>query len=308
VSVDGMLEPLDPGGLDQVLTELARRRWTGALRFAGQTPASLFFEAGRLYFAVSEGQALTAKELTAAGIDHTMWREAGRRPGARGNFAEELLDLGCDRSAVEQFVDSRLAACIAALRVTPVDGFTRSNGRHGFGTAVAFDVDRYLIAWSARFADDTLVSLDRDIATPVTLDAPTWNALAGLVAPMRFAELAAILGADGADRTVSTLERLGLVSIVSSHTTGGAPGEGTADTAPSFEGTHEAPGTSHGRPLPSSPFANDDADDEYEDYVPERVGRQTYAAIASMRANRAEPPPQEKAHALRRLIEAVRGL
>ena len=169
MSADGFLEPIGPGGLDQVLADVARRRWTGSLRFVGPRPASLFFDDGRLYFAVSESQALTAKELASAGIDHTLWQEAGRRPGAKGKFAEELIDLGCDRTAVERFVDSRLAACIVSLRVDAVDGFTRSNGRHGFGTAVAFAVDRYLIKPPARFSDDTLVSLIRDVAASVTL-------------------------------------------------------------------------------------------------------------------------------------------
>jgi hypothetical protein len=197
--------------------------------------------------------------------------------------------------------------------VEPVEGFIRSNGRHGFGTAVAFEVDRYLIEPPARIPDDTLVSLIRDVTAPVTIDAATWNALAGMVAPMRFAELADALGADTATRTVATFDRLGLVSIVSPHAPGEVPEESVAEVQPSTRSPHEA--TAHGRPIPSSPFDNDaetaakDAtDDDYEEYVPERVGRQTYAAIASMRANRAEPPPQEKAHALRRLIEAVRGL
>ncbi|MGF1665486.1 MAG: hypothetical protein ACFCVC_04355 [Acidimicrobiia bacterium] len=309
---EGVLEPLGSGGLDQVLTDLARQCWTGSIRFAGPDPTSLFFDDGRLYFAVSGAQALTAQELATAGIDHRLWQEAGGRPGAKGKFAEELLDLGCDRRAVERFVDARLAASIATLRASAVDGYTRSSGRHGFGAAIAFEVERYLPEASARFADDTLISLDRDVTSPVTLDAATWNALAGLVAPMRFAELSDVLGASAATSTVGRLERLGVVSIVSSHTAGDEPDEPAKDAVVddlASSGTQgDRAGTSSDRPIPSNPFKPYDADDDYEEYVPERVGRQTYAAIASMRANRAEPPPQEKAHALRRLIEAVRGL
>jgi hypothetical protein len=312
VTPEGVLEPLDPAGLDEVLTQLARQHWTGSLRFDGHDQVALFFDDGRLYFAVAGTRALTAQELAAAGIDHRLWQAAGGRPGAKGRFAEELLDLGCDRAAVERFVDARLAGCIAALRAGSIDGYTRTSGRHGFGAAVSFGVDRYLTTTSARFADDTLVSLDRDIASPVTLDVDTWNALAGLVAPMRFAELSDVLGTATATRTVSRLEHLGVVSIVSSHTADetpchpaeDAPGEVAASATTTYHPA-EAPGE---RPIPSNPFDSYDADDDYEEYVPERVGRQTYAAIASMRANRAEPPPQEKAHALRRLIEAVRGL
>ncbi len=306
MSGDTAIEPLGPDGLDALLVELAGERWSGTVRFAGQSPASLFFEDGRLYFAVSDAQALTAKELAAAGIAHTLWQEAGGRPGAKGRFAEELMHLGCDRNAVERFVDARLAGCIAALRDGALDGYTRGNGRHGFGASVTFDVDRYLSERPPRFADDTLISLDRSMSSPVTIDATTWNALAGLVAPMRFAELSDVLGAAGAERAVSSLERLGLVSIVSSHTTGDAPSATTAEP-PSPARSNETPEPTPAHPIPSGMFA-DDTDDDYEEYVPERVGRQTYAAIASMRANRAEPPPQEKAHALRRLIEAVRGL
>jgi hypothetical protein len=73
------------------------------------------------------------------------------------------------------------------------------------------------------------------------LDAATWNALAGLVAPMRFAELADALGADTATRTVATFDRLGLVSIVSPHAPGEVPEESVAEVQPSTRSPHERP-------------------------------------------------------------------
>jgi hypothetical protein len=287
--------------LRELFEQLDTGAATGSLRLAGpETTGTLFFDSGRIYFAVIEGRALTPAELRAAGIDHVMWQQAGSRPGAKGRFAEELMALGCPRDAIERFVFSRVTALLDLLTDAAHVEATSGSGRHGFGTAISIPAGRFFEP-TAGFPEEMLVSLSRCHGSEVTLDASIWNGIASLFAPMRFAELAESLGASAASALVHSLETRGLVDLVD----GSAPtGDGAdVDVEAEAETGEVVPDTSSPGGLFDRP-----EDDEYEEYVPERVGRQAYAAIASMRASAAEAPPQEKAHALRRLIEAVRGL
>lgn len=288
---------LSPGQVDVLLRELAAERVTGAVRFSGSASGTLFLDHGLIYFAAIDGRPLTAVELANAGIEHRMWQEAGSRPGARGHFADELISLGCSVQAIESFVDERVTELVSTLRTEGAATVERTTARHGFGATVCLDPMRYVRA-PVEAQPDTLISLDRISSPTVTIDRVAWNAIASLVAPFRYAELAAAV--DDPAHALASLEQAGVITTVQSAAHTGEP-----VPAPDEEPVVCDQGDSE---PPHELFP--DEDDDYEEYVPDRVGRQAYAAIASMRASArtAEPSHGEKTHALRRLIEAVRGL
>lgn len=296
--------PLSPGEVDQLLRELSTERVTGAVRFNGVASGTLFVDRGIIYFAAIDGRPLTAAELANAGIEHRMWQEAGSRPGARGHFADELMALGCPRHAIESFVDERIVELVSKIRTDGATSVDRTEARHGFGATVGLDPLRYVRSTVVP-QPDTLISLDRTSAATVTIDRVAWNAIAELVAPFRYAELAAAV--EHPSQVVAALEQAGLITTVRSDTDGRDP-DVDRPPAPEVGAVEPEPGVPTDSDLPRQLFPDDDEDSE--EYVPDRVGRQTYAAIASMRASAraAEPSHGEKTHALRRLIEAVRGL
>lgn len=308
---------LPADALKQLLTSVESESASGSVTFEGDVAGSMFFDSGRIYFAVLDGHPLTVDELTAAGIDQTMWQRAGEQPRARGQFAEELMALGCAKDAIERFILERISTCVKAIgeanRVTMV----RGTGRHGFGSIVSFDAGRFLPpvpSTSIQYTDEILVSLSRTDRRHLTLDGEIWNALITLIPPMRFAEVSKALGTTAAGDMLRALEGAGIVTLVSPPQAPNEPTNGTTDEPTNQQVSSEpavsvpGPADEPEPPITPNPFAWSDTEEEYEEYVPERVGRQAYAAMASMRASRAEPPPHERAHALRRLIEAVRGL
>jgi hypothetical protein len=296
--------PLSPGQIDQLLHELSAERVTGAVRFNGVASGTLFLDAGLIYFAAIDGRPLTAVELANAGIEHRTWQEAGGRPGARGHFADELMALGCPRHAIESFVHERVVELVSTIRTEGATSTDRTGARHGFGATVGLDPLRYVRSTVVP-QPDTLISLDRTSAATVTIDRIAWNAIAELVAPFRYAELAAAV--EHPAQVVAALEQAGLITTVRSDSDGRGLDVDHAPAAEvgSMESEPEAPTDSD---IPRQLFSGED--DDFEEYVPDRVGRQTYAAIASMRASAraAEPSHSEKTHALKRLIDAVRGL
>ncbi len=288
---------------------------TGSMKVEGTRTGSLFFESGRLYFASVEGVAMSGSELADAGIDRTLWQSASQQPDARLNFVDELIGIGCPREAVERFVRRRLETTIELLTLSagPVE---TSKGRHGFGTSVSFlpseivAIPRPSDPPLSRVDDDALVSLANvHPQAVITLDGEAWNALTVLLSPARFVELVEELGAERARHLVTSLDAHDLVTVVRPQDASDRWVEQDAaridDDTPSERSLIDEP------PAASTLFGERTAPEAQEDdeYVPDRVGRQAYAAMASMRASsRSEPPPQEKARALRRLIEAVRGL
>ena len=280
---------------------------TGSLRVGGANPASLFFDHGRLYFATVDGYPMSGSELADASIDRGLWQQASTRPGAKLHFVDELVAVGCHRSSIERFIRNRLETAIATigLHTGPVEV---GKGRHGFGAAVSFRPDEVVDLGSrGRLApianEDSLVSLATVSPTStITIDGASWNSLTRIFAPARYAELSLRLGLDATADLTADLSARGLLNVVESH----QPLDPfTQSSAPHNDQPASRP------PVKASLF--DDApafgfDDDNDEYVPDKVGRQAYAAMASMRASAAEPPPQEKARALRRLIEAVKGL
>lgn len=223
------------------------------------------------------------------------------------------MALGCPREAIERFIVDRITTCLKAIgeanRVTMV----RGTGRHGFGSSVSFEAGQFLAAVpspSSEYTDEILVSLSRTDRRHLTLDGEIWNALITLIPPMRFAEVSKALGSTAAGDMVRALEGAGIVTLVSPPQAASEPAaEPAAEQWSGSESVESLSGSADDSEPPGpNPFAWSDTEEEYEEYVPERVGRQAYAAMASMRASRVEPPPHERAHALRRLIEAVRGL
>lgn len=289
---------------------------TGSMKVEGSQTGSLFFESGRLYFASVEGVAMSGSELADAGIDRTLWQSASQQPDARLNFVDELMGIGCPRAAVERFVRRRLESTIELLTLSAGPVAT-SKGRHGFGTSVSF-LPSEIVAIPgpsdpplSRVDDDALVSLANvHPQAVVTLDGEAWNALTVLLSPARFVELVEALGGERARHLVTSLDAHDLVTVVrpqdaSDHRWAEEKAAPLDDDTPSERSLIDEP------PAASTLFAEQAAPEAQDDdeYVPDRVGRQAYAAMASMRASsRSEPPPQEKARALKRLIEAVRGL
>lgn len=285
---------------------------SGSLRVAGENPGALFFDQGRLYFATLDDTPMTGTELVDAGIDRGRWQMASTRPGARLRFVDELLAVGCDRSSIERFIVNRLTTAIdhIGLGSGPVQIGT---GRHGFGAAVSFrpdqvaQIDADVSLNRPAINEDSLVSLGTVAASSsVTIDGRTWNSLTQLLTPARYAEISQRLGLDDTAALTLDLSTRGLLNVVESH----QPADPWAETSVTV--AEEDPPTP--TPLKASLFDDrparvtiDDSDDS-DEYVPDKVGRQAYAAMASMRASAAEPPPQDKARALRRLIEAVKGL
>jgi hypothetical protein len=208
-------------------------------------------------------------------------------------------------------------------------------GRHGFGTAISFAPSEVLAleeTQPTRPADDGLISLTSVPGmSTVEIDTSTWNAIAALIPPARFIELVEQIGESRATAAVDDLQRRNLASVIDPGHGAGSWGDdhsndglddrdtGSIPTRSPDTQSHETHREAIHDPLPDGPpnrstvFDEDGSatrswSDDEEEYVPDQVGRQAYAAIASMRASRTDPPPQEKAHALRRLIEAVRGL
>ena len=282
---------------------------TGSLRIdTGDGGGALFFDRGRLYFGTIDGHALTTQELNDAGIDRSLWQAGAARPEARGNFVRELIALGCHRDAVARFVRNRLVLCLTTFAAAESGTFGPANGRHGFGTEVSFAPSELLpeLLVDLDIHADTLVSLKRTRDDEVTVDRDVWNTIVTMVTPQRFEELTKSVGATDTKHAIVSLEQRGLLTLIQSE----------SQPAERRRSEHQPP-TFAPKPVQSSPAdwgapephsAQDSTDTDDEEYVPDKVGRQTYATIASLRASRTEPPPQEKARALRRLIEAVRGL
>lgn len=288
---------------------------SGSLRAAGTNPGALFFERGRLYFATVDGKPMSGAELAEADIDRTLWQEASTRPGARLNFVEELIAVGCERASIERFVRRRIEMAVATIGLEsgPIQV---GKGRHGFGSEISFsprdvaDLGDETDATGDRRAtinEDSLVSLATVPAmSDVTVDGRTWNAITALLAPARYAEISQQIGLDSAAALTAELSARGLLTVIESH----QPPDPWIESAPSERSPEQPLGEP--RPVKASLFDEEPPaggfDDETDEYVPDRVGRQAYAAMASMRAAASEPAPQEKARALRRLIEAVKGL
>jgi hypothetical protein len=295
---------------------------TGSIRVEGSSSGSLFFDAGRLYFGMVDGSPMSGSELSTAGIDRGLWQEASTRQGARLNFVEELLAVGCDRLAIERFILNRLEMVIdrLGLQAGPV---RVARGRHGFGAAISFAPHRLVELGDETpiepIDDDSLISLASVAPTSsVTVDGETWNLLVGLFTPARFAEIGRELGRESALRLTSALSSRSLLTVIESHRPSDPwtmPRQGVDEGAPTAKPSlFDGPGTGSPtdvtieRDLGRSGAEYPAADEDNDEYVPDKVGRQAYAAMASMRASVAEPAPQDKARALRRLIDAVKGL
>lgn len=300
--------------LDEALRWVGSELPTGSLRVHGACPGSIFFDQGRLYFATVDNRPMSGADLADAGIDRTLWQRASTGADARLNFVTELLAAGCDRRAIERFVLHRLEKAIdeIGLESGPVE---IGRGRHGFGAAISFspaqlDCLAHHAAQEQRtLEDDALVSLVTvNPTTSVSLDGRTWNALAQLFSPARFAEIREVLGSETAATLTAALTTRSLIGVVEPHRSEDPwrPPPPTAVSPPRLPAAKPALFDDEPPAASIHAAAYDDEDDD--EYVPDRVGRQAYAAMASMRASVAEPPAPEKARALRRLIEAVKGL
>jgi hypothetical protein len=303
---------------------IGSERATGSIKVEGSSSGSLFFDSGRLYFGMVDGSPMSGLELSSAGIDRGLWQEASTRQGARLNFVEELLTVGCARPSIERFILNRLEMVIdrLGLHTGPV---RVARGRHGFGAAISFAPDRIVELGDPDpmehepLDDDSLISLAS--VTPgssVAVDGDTWNLLVGLFTPARYAEIARELGRESALKLTSALSSRSLLTVIESHGPSdpwAMPRQEVDERAPTAKPAlfdrpdHRSPTDDAIAPdLGPSRTEYPAADEDNDEYVPDKVGRQAYAAMASMRASVAEPAPQDKARALRRLIDAVKGL
>lgn len=310
---------------------------TGSLKVDASTGGTVFFDKGEIYYATVDDRPLRMAELEQAGITQSQWRQASQRPNAKVDFGAELLAIGVPRSRIEQFITSRIVEAVKGLAALETGTFEVLQGRHGFGLTFSVDVKEILEIVggereisSRQVADDDTIVFSRTATGNVVLNPVQWSVLASLVSSTDYATMQRLSDANSALSLIEHLEGLGLAKV-ESHTSPSvppspsswwAPGDDDIDTASTYENStwaDESLDTSVGsfkeivpnqgvsdQDLPQREHDTRKRDDAHLfDGLDIAPGKAAYEDIARLRAIQY---PDVKAGAIRKLIEAVRGL
>jgi len=120
-------------------------RLTGALRVETRSDGvTLFFDAGRMYFAAIDGLLPTTESFERNGIAREMLDAAARAPRAKDRFADALMSIGAPGAAVRTF-GMRMVLNGLEKAAALIDAqFSAHDRSHPYGPAFTFDTDELL--------------------------------------------------------------------------------------------------------------------------------------------------------------------
>lgn len=231
MSLKGTPEDLSPAGILQLLASDAR---TGAVRFAGDAPCSVYLHEGQLYFATDADtdEALATALVRPGRLTADAWDQAVTGAGDRPIVGELLAQSG-------QIEPDLLASTLLSVAYDPLIALFRAGGgdfdfeadaAHWIGPIRAFPVDvivtevRRRVRETDEWASD-IPSLDAEVhlcrslpasLASITLTWEQWELVTALTVAETIDALAVELGRGrySAARVVHHLSALGVVDVV----------------------------------------------------------------------------------------------